>query len=1183
MVSPKHSIDYSRSTRSVCKGPAPCNGSPIPVGSLRYGQLVPGEYGETVAWRHWGCVTPDILRSLAIVDQSTIIGFGNIRPEDQAKIRRAIANQRVDSADVPLTAKVATSAAAAAARVTPSTSQAPAPSQKKRKAPSEQAVSTNSQPSSVKPTIRTTMRPIIYDEDDEVTIIEADPVDVLYCTLNSSIVGVQYYKGLVGPGEEVRLVREPQNQYDRNAIEVRNIGGTKVGHVPKAAAAKLAPLLDRGAITVEGVMHEGNLSGFSYSLSMALKIYGPSDKRDQLEPQLIWATPRQRGFPPRGVRGATGQVSSTAYAAAAGPPVASSSTSQPSSSQRYEATATKSKSQQQAIKKQQESFRKEQEALQNATELKQMLSGLEKVDNEGRRASLLDALCSVDDILNLPVHPAPPGIASGDLVVDLLKHQSQALQWCIDHEYPSLPTKESDKPVQFWQYRKIGSKPHYFNIATKTPQEISSPPLLGRGAILADSMGLGKTLSMLALILATKKDVPTDHSKSTLIVAPLSVISNWEKQIEEHCVRGAISCCTYYGATRDMTPQQLSQHDVVITTYQTVTGESDISAATVGNGPSKKKKKVEKALFDVKWKRVILDEGHTIRNPKTKMAKAVCRLAAQRRWVLSGTPIINSPRDLGSLLTFLQICRPLDKEDFYKRLLLRPLKDGDPSGAELLRALMSHACIRRTKEMQDKSGKPLVPLPPVDMTVIPVPLGDEARALYDAIGSVSQQRVEKYMNQQGGITTAFTTNVLSMLTRLRQVALHPGLLPPNYLEQLRATEDDEETARVALPITQDQRRLLQSLLAKAIEDSEECPICFDVLNDPRITACSHYFCLACISEVIARDPKCPMDRRTIGMGDLIEAPPPTELTQLPVCRDENETRDSTLRTGSSAKIDQLIHLLQLIPGDQKSLVFSQFTSFLDKISEAFEEHGIPYVRFDGQLSAKRRKEVLEQFSIPLEAEEDLAVDIETSVPLRRRRASTQTLVEEDVLLEEDDSSFVVDDTDDGDDDFEEDISTMAKKGKGKSKPKNKGKAKATYGPSTSKNDGSCFGSKIPRVMLISLKAGSLGLNLTVANNVIFWWQASSLEGIESQAIDRCNRIGQKRPVHVYQLIAENTVESKVIEIQERKKLLIQQASVDDCFLVMACFTDRTLRHLLEPSVPKLRDKRKKLDCKTSSN
>ena len=51
-----------------------------------------------------------------------------------------------------------------------------------------------------------------------------------------------------------------------------------------------------------------------------------------------------------------------------------------------------------------------------------------------------------------------------------------------------------------------------------------------------------------------------------------------------------------------------------------------------------------------------------------------------------------------------------------------------------------------------------------------------------------------------------------------------------------------------------------------------------------------------------------------------------------------------------------------------------------------------------------------------------------------------------------------------------------------------------------------------------------------------WWQ----EGIESQAVDRVNRIGQKKNVHVYQLIAEDTVESKVLEIQEKKKQLIQQ-------------------------------------------
>lgn len=68
----------------------------------------------------------------------------------------------------------------------------------------------------------------------------------------------------------------------------------------------------------------------------------------------------------------------------------------------------------------------------------------------------------------------------------------------------------------------------------------------------------------------------------------------------------------------------------------------------------------------------------------------------------------------------------------------------------------------------------------------------------------------------------------------------------------------------------------------------------------------------------------------MGMGDLIEALPPTELTQAPVMREEDEDLVG-IRAGSSAKIDQLIHLLKLTPGTEKSLVFSQFTSFMDKV------------------------------------------------------------------------------------------------------------------------------------------------------------------------------------------------------------------------------------------------------------
>jgi SWI/SNF-related matrix-associated actin-dependent regulator of chromatin subfamily A3 len=81
-----------------------------------------------------------------------------------------------------------------------------------------------------------------------------------------------------------------------------------------------------------------------------------------------------------------------------------------------------------------------------------------------------------------------------------------------------------------------------------------------------------------------------------------------------------------------------------------------------------------------------------------------------------------------------------------------------------------------------------------------------------------------------------------MLTRLRQLALHPGLIPRDYVDQLRRTEEDNNDNM--MPLSPEEKTRMQRLLLQAIEDDEECPVCFDVLKDPRITACSHWFCLA---------------------------------------------------------------------------------------------------------------------------------------------------------------------------------------------------------------------------------------------------------------------------------------------------------------------------------------------------
>lgn len=200
--------------------------------------------------------------------------------------------------------------------------------------------------------------------------------------------------------------------------------------------------------------------------------------------------------------------------------------------------------------------------------------------------------------------------------------------------------------------------------------------------------------------------------RPTLIVCPLSVMSNWEQQIEAHVGTNVMSVLVYYGAKRaGVTKEQLERHDVVITTYGAVTvecrdpddrkkpktvpvksralgallrgdgisndendGNDDGDDDNVGGdggdgapdrpadrgaGPNKRSAPtaarfvVDEAhspaggvLRQVKWRRVILDEAHYIRNASTQVSKAVRRLDAWFRWCLTGTPVQNRVQDV---------------------------------------------------------------------------------------------------------------------------------------------------------------------------------------------------------------------------------------------------------------------------------------------------------------------------------------------------------------------------------------------------------------------------------------------------------------------------------------------------------------------------------------------------------
>jgi len=196
-------------------------------------------------------------------------------------------------------------------------------------------------------------------------------------------------------------------------------------------------------------------------------------------------------------------------------------------------------------------------------------------------------------------------------------------------------------------------------------------------------MGLGKNLEMISLLVT---DAEKFGRGTTLVVAPLSVMSNWSGQISHHVHEDkALKVYTYHGAGRvvAMKAEDFAAYDVVITTYGTLA--SDYMPR--GNGASSRqaeRKLRSSGLYSMDWRRIILDEGHTIRNPAFKGAAAVTALIARSRWVLAGTPIVNSLKDLFCLLRFVGITGGLNQLEVFNSVFIHPLRSGDPSATFLL-------------------------------------------------------------------------------------------------------------------------------------------------------------------------------------------------------------------------------------------------------------------------------------------------------------------------------------------------------------------------------------------------------------------------------------------------------------------------------------------------------------------
>lgn len=282
------------------------------------------------------------------------------------------------------------------------------------------------------------------------------------------------------------------------------------------------------------------------------------------------------------------------------------------------------------------------------------------------------------DLEKMPMAPFPTGLST-----QLLPYQRQGLAWMINRESPSLPAPGSDAIVQLW--KRDGAK--FTNIATNYSQ--AAEPPLASGGILADDMGLGKTIQIIALIMANSTPRTPESSKTTLILAPVGVMSNWRNQIQDHTHNESAPRVLIYHGSGKKEKANLADYDVVISSYGALAMEFKKDA----------KEPPANGIFSVHWRRVVLDEGHTIRNPLSKGALAASALRADSRWTLTGTPIINSLKDLYSQVRFLHMSGGLEDVSVFNSVLIRPLTNGDPEARLLLEALMGTICLRRRKDM----------------------------------------------------------------------------------------------------------------------------------------------------------------------------------------------------------------------------------------------------------------------------------------------------------------------------------------------------------------------------------------------------------------------------------------------------------------------------------------------------
>lgn len=285
----------------------------------------------------------------------------------------------------------------------------------------------------------------------------------------------------------------------------------------------------------------------------------------------------------------------------------------------------------------------------------------------------------------------------------------------------------------------------------------------GFGACLADDMGLGKTVQLISYLL-TVKEHNKHEGKPSLIIAPTSVIGNWQRELARFSP--SLSCGLHYGTRREKGEnfgEFAKNHDVIITTYGLVQNDQE-------------------TLQLVDWDAVVLDEAQNIKNAETKQSRAVRNLKGTHHIALTGTPIENRLMELWSIFDFLNHGY-LGSKRAFANTFVKPIEgDNDEERLAMLRKLVSPFLLRRRKTDEAVS----LSLPEKQEQKEYVQLTAEQAALYAQLVEDTMHTLQtvKGMQRKGLI--------LKLLGKLKQLCNHPAI----YLKENEAANIIDRSEKI---------------------------------------------------------------------------------------------------------------------------------------------------------------------------------------------------------------------------------------------------------------------------------------------------------------------------------------------------------------------------------------------------